>query len=188
VRLGSLHWAIAREVTGLSQCPGCRLCLVVGGGTAGARLGPARQPPICKHFVIDSRLPASARPPHLCPWSVSHSCPGLRLARATALRKQQGATFASWTPRTAGIEECSPPASGLFVGLPLLVPRLGVGSCLLCLGVGDRVGLPLAWSWSAVRSAKSAYRGSAPSSSSCPHGLHLLHGGDLCGGNTCEPH
>jgi hypothetical protein len=34
------------------------------------------------------------------------SCPGLRLARAT-LRNQQGATFASWAPRTAGIEECA---------------------------------------------------------------------------------
>jgi hypothetical protein len=32
--------------------------------------GLSVQPPVSIHFVIDSRLPASARPPHLCPWSV----------------------------------------------------------------------------------------------------------------------
>jgi hypothetical protein len=115
-------------------------------------------PSICPlHTHPNPRAPAYLNRPSPVSTSSRRSmaaarCPGLRLARAT-LRKQQGATFASWAPRTAGIEECSPPASGLFVGLPLLVPRLGVGSCLLCLGLAwcRSSGWASSWSWSAVK-------------------------------------
>jgi hypothetical protein len=40
------------------------------GGAAGARFGACSANQL-NHFVIDSRLPAPARPPHLCPWSVT---------------------------------------------------------------------------------------------------------------------
>jgi hypothetical protein len=42
------------------------------GGAAGARFGVCSAIQL-NHFVIDSRLPASARPPHLCPWSAIHA-------------------------------------------------------------------------------------------------------------------
>jgi hypothetical protein len=54
--------------TDRTQCPGCRICPVVGAAGRGPAWGLLSHP--CNHFVIDSRLPASARPPHLCRWSL----------------------------------------------------------------------------------------------------------------------
>jgi hypothetical protein len=52
-----------------TQCPGCRICPVEGRQAAGARFGACSANQL-NHFVNDSRLPASARPPHLCRWSL----------------------------------------------------------------------------------------------------------------------
>jgi hypothetical protein len=84
-----------REGSDRTQCPAWvpRLCPVVG--RQGPGLGPA-QPSICKHFVIDSRLPASARPPHLR--ESARAVPRMRKYRRAA---RLGCNGARWSTRSS---------------------------------------------------------------------------------------